>query len=211
MRRFSKQEDDFIREHYLMLTLGQLGDNLNREIGSIYGRMKLLNLIVPKEIKKQRQLKALNEAWKLGEKTRFKKGHTPANKGISPSAEVYEKLKPTMFKKGHEPFNTKYNGAISIRKDKCARAYKYIRLAKAKWELLHRDVWMKHNGPIPANHVIKFKDGNSMNCNIGNLYMVDRKQHMAETTIQRYPPEIKRAIRALAKIDKLTTNKKTKL
>lgn len=38
-------------------------------------------------------------------------------------------------------------------------------------------VWEMHNGPIPKGHVIRFIDGNNLNCNIENLKLITRKEH----------------------------------
>lgn len=37
-----------------------------------------------------------------------------------------------------------------------------------------RYVWEQHYGKIPDTHVIKFLDGNRLNCNVDNLLLVDR-------------------------------------
>ena len=107
---------------------------------------------------------------------RFLKGHRAWNKGLKGITIGGEQ---TQFKPGHEPHNTKYDGAISIRKDsKQDIYYKYIRVAKGKWELLHRYIWKQHNGEIPKGMLVVFKDGNQMNCSIDNLELITRKENM---------------------------------
>jgi len=106
---------------------------------------------------------------------RFIKGHRPWNKG---KKGINIGGKETQFKPGHLPHNTKQNGDISIRKDKSGRPYKYIRISKGKWELLHRYKWEKYNGKIPKGMLVVFKDGNSLNCNINNLELITRKENM---------------------------------
>ena len=36
--------------------------------------------------------------------------------------------------------------------------------------LLHRRIWVEHNGPIPEGHQVMFKDGNKRNFAIDNLF-----------------------------------------
>jgi HNH endonuclease len=53
----------------------------------------------------------------------------------------------------------------------------YLRLSnatgrKAGEVLLHRIVWIEHNGPIPPGYSLMFRDGNRRNCSIENLELV---------------------------------------
>jgi hypothetical protein len=76
------------------------------------------------------------------------------------------------------PYNTLYNGAITIRKDSNGHRYKWIRIAKAKWEMLQVHNWEEKNGPIPKEKIIVAKDGNQMNCDPDNWMLVDRREHL---------------------------------
>lgn len=41
--------------------------------------------------------------------------------------------------------------------------------------LLHRIVWIEHNGPIPPDHQVMFRDRDRTNCAIENLYCASRE------------------------------------
>lgn len=111
---------------------------------------------------------------RTGRDTRFKAGHLSWNKGKS------IRLSPaTEFKKGQLPHNTKSDGAMSIRRDTSGREYKYIRIAQGKWDLFHRYVWRTTYGEIPKDRIVTFIDGNSLNCDINNLKLITRGEHMA--------------------------------
>ena len=118
-------------------------------------------------------------AWKkkqLDKQGRFLPGHTPWNKGIK-GLDIGGK--ETRFKKGNEPHNTKYDGCITVRHHKRTNEkYKYIRIAKGKWVLLHRYIWEQHKGKIPQGYVIRFKDGDTLNCAIDNLECISRKENL---------------------------------
>ena len=45
--------------------------------------------------------------------------------------------------------------------------------------MLHRTVWEEHNGPIPEGMMVTFKDGNTENCDIGNLTLIDMAENVA--------------------------------
>lgn len=50
---------------------------------------------------------------------------------------------------------------------------------------LHRDVWVVHNGPIPAGCHVHHIDGDTSNNDIGNLQCVTRKEHWAMHAAER--------------------------
>lgn len=123
----------------------------------------------------------MQKAWKLGlrytgaKRGVFKKGHETFNKGKKMPADVYTRCAPTMFKKGQLPKNTKEgDGAISIRYDNRGVPVKHIRIALGKWVYLSRYNYEKHIGPIPPGHIVIYKDGDTMNCEPGNLALMSR-------------------------------------
>lgn len=137
-----------------------------------------------------------------GGKTKFKKGHVPANKGKKMPKDLKEKIKHTFFKKGHTPVNTLHNGAITIRKDKRGIPQKFIRIEKMKWLYLSNYVWEKHNGPVPKGYNVVFKDKNTLNCEIENLELISDADLMLRNSIQNYPEDLKKTIRALQTLNK---------
>lgn len=137
-----------------------------------------------------------------GKKFRFTKGHEPHNKGVPMRSDVYERVKPTMFKKGSKPHNTQPVGTIHFRTDKEGRTYAYIKIKDKDWRLMHRVVWEQHHGLIPPKHVVKFKDGNTMNWDISNLEMISQCGNMECNTIQRFPAELQEVIKLKSKLKK---------
>jgi hypothetical protein len=147
-----------------------------------------------------------------GKAHRFTKGHMSWNKDKSPKdymdAESYEKIAKTQFKKGNLPTNTKHDGAITLRHDKSKKCYYFIRLSKAKWIPLHVKIYQDAYGPIPKNHIIVFKDRNTLNVTLENLECISRKENMLRNTLHRLAPEIKQTIRVLTKLKKTIKNGK---
>lgn len=155
---YSKEDIEFIKAH---AHKGRkwLAEAMNRPLASVTAAMK-------------------NRGIKTGNTGHFKKGQNPWNAGrtdirMSPETE---------FKKGQLPLNTLYDGAVTLRNDRCSktgklRRYKYIRISKAKWELYHRYLWMQHNGPIPKKHIVRFKNGDTLDCRIENLELVSMKEN----------------------------------
>lgn len=133
----------------------------------------------------------------------FRKGNIAHNKGKKMSDETYAKCSKTFFKKGHIPHNTKFDGALSYRRDD-DNYYWYVRINKKKWTLLSRVIYQNvHNVVLTRNEIVKFRDGDSNNIHPDNLYLVTMKENMLENNPKlHYPPEVVAAIKLNNKIKK---------
>lgn len=77
--------------------------------------------------------------------------------------------------------NTYEVGTISIRRcNTLKRSYKWIKLAPNKFKKLHIYNWEKAHGKLPENYGLRFKDGNSLNCDLSNLICVHRSKVLKE-------------------------------
>jgi hypothetical protein len=182
---FTKQQEQKIKDEFLLKPVKRLAD----EVGCTYGRimrfLKKNSLEIPKALIEQRKLDS-----------RKKKGDVPFNKGKKQTdymtTDAIKRTKKTRFKKGNEPHNTnpKGNGAIVTRQDTSGRSYKYIRIKTGVWDLYHRIVWEKANGKIPDNHLVVFKDDNTENTTIENLELITMTENMYRNSKLNYPKEI---------------------
>ena len=141
----------------------------------------------------------------------FKKGTVPPNKGKKMSAELYARCAPTMFKKGNKPHTYRPVGSERVNVD----GYVEVKVADPnKWRLKHRVIWEEAHGPIPKGHNVQFRDGNSHNLDLGNLYLISRDDQLRnENSIHvRYPEEVREVIYIKAAIKRQITeyNKKKK-
>lgn len=134
-----------------------------------------------------------NHKLNTGRTGRFDKGHVPPNKGkkgICASG-----CKKTWFPKGNVPQNHKPVGTESIRNNyRRGQKYVYVKVAEPnKWRMKHVVVWEQHNGPVPKGKVIIFADGDTLNCGIDNLRLIDRATHvvMNHTGLCKYGKEFK--------------------
>lgn len=205
-KEFTREEIQYIKEHYPHTMTENIAKTLGRPKSSIHGKAYCLGIKKTKEFMQSAESGVFIKGSTTGEKTRFKKGQIPPNKGKKMDPELKKRIKHTFFTKGHLPHNAKYDGAISVRHEKNGTPYYWIRLSKANWELLHRHIWMQHNGPIPKGFNIAFKDGNQANCKLENLELISNEELMNRNTIQRYPPELKKAIRLISKIERYETD-----
>lgn len=123
----------------------------------------------------------------IGANGRFLKGHDTWNKGIK--GLNYEGSQATQFKPGQKPKNHKPIGSKRI---DTKNGYVYIKMAEGmfQYQLMHRMVWQRLNGPIPHGYLVSFIDGNKLNWEITNLSLITKKQNAIRNSMNRYGPEI---------------------
>lgn len=165
-------------------------NTLNRELAEMLGvsERAVSGQACKMRLKKDQEFMAARS--KLGQ---FKKHHTPFNKGRKQKdwmpAESIDSSKKTRFKKGRIPHNTKQDYYERIDDG----GYIYIKAPGSKKMVLkHRWIWEQHHGKIPKGYNIQFKDGNRLNCDIENLYIISRNEQMKQNSYHRYPKEVAR-------------------
>ena len=140
----------------------------------------------------------------------FKKGQVSPTKGKKMPKEVYEKVKHTMFQKGHVPHNHKEIGSERVNID----GYVEIKVAEPdKWMLKSRYLYEQHhNVKLTRNDVIVFLDGNKLNLDINNLFLISRAALARFNQDKLYSdnPEITKAAALMAELKTKTHVKKRK-
>lgn len=201
---YTDDEQKFIRENYLLFPVKRIAKMIGRSEGGVAGFLKRNGLIVPPELAEQRK-----------RDSQIKKGTIPMNKGKKMvdwcSPESIERIKKGQFKKGNLPYNTaEQDGEIRVRLDhpeRNGKPYKFIRVALGEWVLYHRWLWEQANGAIPEGHVLRFKDGDSMNCVLDNLEVIPFSKNMELNTIHRFPKELIETIKLSHKLKRKINEK----
>jgi hypothetical protein len=96
----------------------------------------------------------------------------------------------TAFKKGNVPHNTLHHRKISIRRYGDGSSVYYLKLSLSNWVPLHVAVWIKANKELPNKHVLRFKDGNSLNPSLENLECIPMSLNMLLNSKNIYHPEV---------------------
>lgn len=147
-------EVNFLREHIHVICVPEIAKRLKRTVSSVRGMVVRLGL-------------------KSGLSTEFKKGLNPWNKDKKGLTGVNK----TSFQTGHVPHNTIEGVGHIRRREDHGTTRLWIKLDNNKWVLYSRYTYERHNGPIPAGHVIRHKDGNTLNCAVENLEMISRAEN----------------------------------
>jgi hypothetical protein len=152
-----------------------------------------------------------------GERTRFVKGQTPANKGLRRPGYAPGRMKETQFKKGQRsgvaaknwvPIGTILpdpEGYLHIKVREALPGEYFGYPNKKAWPLLHHQVWKEHKGPIPPKHLVVFKDKDRSNCAIDNLELISMADNARRNSMWATMP------RELAEVMQLNGALKRKL
>ena len=123
-------------------------------------------------------------------KTRFKKGRTPWNKGLKGLTNTSE----TKFKKGYKSPNKKPDGYITIRKEKDKKV-RYIKV-DGVWTRYSRYIWQQNYGNIPDNYVVRYKDDDYLNDDIENLELISTSDNLNKNrNIEKSIETLKKTLR----------------
>ena len=199
--------NEIIRERFPNEPTQKIADDLGLTYSQVANRAYCMEIKKSQEFKNS-ILSGRSNLIKGGVKYRFTSGHTPANKGKKMDDAIYQKVKRTMFKKGNRPHNWKPDGTIVERKDSSNRTYLYYKISDSNWVFYHNKIWIDYHGKIPAKHVISFKDGNTLNCDISNLELLSMAENAVRNSIHRFPPELKELIKLKSKLTKKLNNGK---
>ena len=173
----TKKEINFIKKNYKKIPTKEISRSIDRSDSFVFRLMEKLGLKVPPKTKER-----------FIQKSRYKKGSLPWNKGIKGLNFGGEE---TQFKKGHLPANTLYDGAITIRTDhihRQNRKYYWIRISLNNWMMLHHYLWKKAGRKIPKGKCLAFKNGNPLDCRIGNLEIITRRENLDRNAPIGYQP-----------------------
>lgn len=175
--RYAKRthpEDAFITANYLTINVNQLAIHVGRSETFVKTRLKTLGLVIPPEVIEQRKLDS-----------RIQPGTKPFNKGMKQtefmSPDAIARTKDTRFRSGQRVHNEGQDGDIRIRNSDSrredGRPLKYIRLAKGKWKELHILLYEEKHGPVPPKHVLACKDGNTLNADPDNWFVLSKAEN----------------------------------
>lgn len=166
-------------------------------------------------LKKSQDYLATNPSCRLrkgqshcGRETRFKKGQSPANKGMRRPGWSAGRMRETQFKKGERsgvaaknwvPIGTilpDSEGYLRIKIREAVYGKEPFGFGNVKvWPLYNRYLWEQHKGPIPPAHLVAFKDGNRQNCVIENLELISRAENARRNVMWNHlPRELAEAI-----------------
>ena len=173
MRRWTEYEVSFLIKHYATRTCADIAQWVHHPESSVQAKAFRLGL---------RKDKAF--MLECSKRSQFKKGNKPFNKGRDRdewmSEQGREKVTMTQFKPGEvNPASPTLRpvGYESVRTEK-GKKYIWIKPEGRRMMPKHRWLWEQAHGAIPKGYNVQFKDGNTLNCVLDNLYLISRSEQV---------------------------------
>jgi len=165
-RLFSPAQVAFIRTRYQDLTYTELAAALADAFGIAVTAGQIRTFV-------------RNHHITCGRSGRFEKGNRSWNSGTK--GQGLTGRNKTSFAKGNIPSNTRELGAERISKD----GYVEVKVAEqnpytgcpTRFKAKHVVVWEQANGQLPPGMMLRFLDGNPLNCDPANLVLISRGEN----------------------------------
>lgn len=141
--------------------------------------------------------------------TRFQPGQVPPNKGKKLGSDW---CKATQFKPGQKPVNYALPGSLRV----ATGGYLQIKLHDTgypphDWVAYHRHVWERAHGPVPAGHLVVFRDGRrrttAEEITLDVLECVTRQEHMRRNTVHQLGPELAGIVQLRGRLTRAIRNR----
>jgi hypothetical protein len=191
-RYWTAEEDAVLGQLFADTPTHVLAAQLDRPIGSVFQRAYKLGLQKSEAYLASPMSGRTTPGHQRGGATRFKPGSVPANKGLRRAGFAPGRMADTMFVAGALPHNTVPIGTETRRRD----GYVWVKRwgdrtpARLNWTSKHQAIYEAEHGPIPAGHIVRFRDNDRTNFALENLECVSRKDHVITRGLHALPPEL---------------------
>lgn len=179
-RMWTQAEQDVIRDRYPSESTRAIAADLGRSKKAVGLKARKMGI------------RKLPEAKSAGQ---FHKGMTPWNAGKK-GWQAGGRSNQTQFRAGHKPHTWRPIGSERIDKDgHLVRKVTDSGDKSADWRKVHHLIWEAHNGSIPDDMVLAFRDGNPENLCLDNLELLTRSQVMRRNSYLNLPKPLADVIR----------------
>jgi hypothetical protein len=191
-RHWTADEDELLRRQFADTPTHVIAAQLGRDVSGVFGRAYRLGLKKSPEYLASPLSGRTRPGSRIGGATRFQPGHVPANKGQRRPGWAVGRMAQTQFSAGALPHNTVPIGTETLRRD----GYVWVKVtedktpARRNWVSKHQHIYELAHGPIPAGHIVRFRDNDRTNFALDNLECVSRKDHVITRGLHALPPEL---------------------
>lgn len=199
-----------LRALYQHQSTKEVASSMKRSIASVYGMAGILGLKKSAKYLASPAAFRFRRGYHAGWEHRFPKGHIPFNKGIK-GWQAGGRSVETRFKKGRFPANRDPDfyvlGALRVNGDGYIDMRVSFALGACGWRMLHLILWEDVRGPIPKGYCLRFKDGDRLNVELGNLVLISRADNMRRNSIHNLPAPLRDTIQLLGQLKRRINEK----
>lgn len=207
-RPWTPADDDYLRTQYPTTITLAIAAALGRSLSATYARAQKLGLRKPDDYYQVHGGGRLQKG-RSPNATSFRAGHSTWNKGTHFAAGG--RSVETRFKTGNRPQTVVPIGTVAQSTDgywkRKVREDAPPGLSRRNWIWLHLELWEQHHGPVPPNHCVVFRNGNTSDIRIENLELVHRHELILRNSIHNLPGPLKEAIRAKGRLQRKINEK----
>jgi HNH endonuclease len=195
-RRWNKAGIRTVQTLYPDISTIKLARRLGRKVHHVYALAVRLGLRKSAKYLASADACRLRRGDNVGAAYRFRPGHVPANKGLRRPGWAPGRMKETQFKRGQPNHNI-----MPLGSERTIDGYLYRKVAEVmyvpytvNWKPVHILLWESRHGPVPAGHVVAFRDGDKANIRLSNLVLMTRADNLRRVSFHNYPKPIALAI-----------------
>lgn len=203
-RIWTAREDALMMKRYPDESTTALAKDLERTLQAVFARAGLLGLSKRDAYLASPAACRLRRGDNVGAAYRFKKGQTPANKGLRRPGWSAGRMKETQFKKGvrqvrlYKPIGTERISKDGYRERKVNDDLPL----QARWRAVHLLVWEAAHGPLPKGYAVAFKNRDKTDVRLENLELISRRELMMRNSIHHLPPALKQTVQLLGALNR---------
>lgn len=205
--RWTAPEDSLLRRRYPDEQAAVIARDLGMRVSQVHQRAAKLGLHKSQAFKVSdrsgRILRGRTDPKMVA--TQFPKGHVPANKGLRRPGWYRGRMRETQFKKGRPAWEARNYVPIGTEKVDTKRGVLVRKLSDdptifpvQRWRPVHVLVWEANHGPVPAGHIVRFRDGMktliASEITADKLELVTLAENMRRNTVHRWPKDLVRLV-----------------
>ena len=209
-RLWNPEDDELLRARFPHERTEKLARELCRTTIAVSARATILGLHKSQAYLASPAACRLRRGDNVGAPFRFKKGHAPANKGLRRPGWHRGRMKETQFKPGVPSWRTMPIGAtrwVKTNGRPNAPAYLWRKVSDIQdvpwtrnWRQVHNLLWESEHGPIPAGHIVVFRNHDRADIRLENLELVSRADLMRRNSVHNLPKPLANTIQLLGQL-----------
>jgi hypothetical protein len=203
-RLWELEDEALLRQLYPDTPTAQIAAQLRRPLSSVYQRALKLGLRKSKAYLAGPDACRLRRGDNVGAATQFRKGQTPANKGLRRPGWAPGRMRETQFKPGVATTRWMPVGSTRLIDGYVYRKVSDVRNVSwtVNWKPDHVLLWERARGPVPKAHALAFLNGDKTDIRLENLECITRRELMLRNSVHNLPKPLAQTVQLLGALNR---------